>query len=844
MLQIILAIIVICIIVAIIKKVGGFALKLLKGIFGFVFGLIYIAISGPAILCSKIFYGLTKLLHIQSFAYYLLSICSLPSFIYLCAVHIPYSKKERFIDCRSFFISKKNTRNETIAMSCFLTLEGLFFCVLPSILQMDEDTAYFLYFLGAVYVLGAFIYSLVKISNWKKENKAIYDHYTEWRKWTQKEVPEISEVEIEEKLISASVNFAENDKNKNKFTIDEMPYGRATAFISYFGKNLDDEEPVYFSPKMSPDENELREYGTLVTTKSVYISEKDRDDIEIPIEGLWDISDDESNFVFDYGLLSGEPKVISLNKNSSSLSLVILTGKLKEMNDISLAMALEKVSTELGEAFESYEKNAVDSAQKDFDTKQRVSDISKAAEIGGLGAGLAQNAHIYNDEVKNLMNGARGGGYAAEYGNNAIDRLTGNKVENLAQDLENGHQKLHGADRNVNGVNIQTKYYKSASESIGAVFEHKQALYLNDDGTMMQIEVPRDQYNQAVQEMQKRIKTGQVPGETNPENAKNYVRKGHFTYAQANNIALAGSIEGIAVDISQGIVCSLPGAGITFALSFASAVWHGQDIKQAAKQSMLSGLKVMGKSAAIYTITMQLSRDKIMNIFAPKIMVGEPGKQVVKSFGYVKNPIFTGAEKVAGKISSSGLAKSKLGKAVKLDKVNGRQVIGGTVTAVVVYGPDILRACSGKISGKQLIKNSTVNTAGLVGAALGTAIPIPVVGSMIGGAVGSFIAKKIMDNFIEDDAVVMFKIMREEFLDIVMLYSFNKEEFDEIVSATIGNSEMSKVLQAMYQSGTPKDYADVLINAEVQSVLSKREKITQNKIEQGMQLLLEDKTVA
>ena len=844
MLQIILAIIVIFIAFTIINKVGGFVLKLLKGIFGFIFGLIYLAISGPAILCTKIFYGLTKLLHIQSFAYYLLSLCSLPSFIYLCAVHIPYSKKERFINCKSFFAPKKKTRNETIAMACFLTLEGLFFCALPSIVKIEEDSAYCLYLLGAIYVLGAFIYSLVKISKWKKENQAIYEHYTEWRKWTLKEVSEISEAEIEEKLIAASVNFAENDKNKNKFTIDEMPYGRATAFISYFGKNLDDEEPVYFSPKMSSDENELREYGTLVTTKSVYISEKDKDDIEIPIEGLWNIYSDESDYTFDYGLLSGEPKVISLNKNSSSVDLDILSEKLKEMNDISLAMAQEKVSTELGEAFESYEENAVDSAQRNFDTKQRVSDISKAAEIGGLGAGLAQNAHIYNDEVKNLMNGARGGGYAAEYGNNAIDRLTGNKVENLAQDLENGHQKLHGADRNVNGVNIQTKYYKSASESIGAVFEHKQALYLNDDGTMMQIEVPRDQYNQAVQEMQKRIKTGQVPGETNPENAKNYVRKGHFTYTQANNIALAGSIEGIAVDISQGIVCSLPGAGITFALSFASAVWHGQDIKEAAKQSTLSGLKVMGKSAAIYTLTMQLSRDKIINIFAPKIMVGEPGKQVVKSFGYVKNPIFTGAEKVAGKISSSSLAKSKLGKAVKLDKINGRQVIGGAVTVAVVYGPDVCKALQGKISGKQLIKNSTVNTAGLVGAAIGTAIPIPVVGSMIGGAVGSFVAKKIMDNFIEDDAVVMFKIMREEFLDIVMLYSFNKEEFDEIVSATIGNPEMSKVLQAMYQSGTPKDYADALINAEVQSVLSKREKITQNKIEQGMQLLLEDKTVA
>ena len=60
MIQIILAIIAICIIVAIIKKVGSFALKLLKGIFGLIFGIIYLVISGPALLCSKIFYGVVK----------------------------------------------------------------------------------------------------------------------------------------------------------------------------------------------------------------------------------------------------------------------------------------------------------------------------------------------------------------------------------------------------------------------------------------------------------------------------------------------------------------------------------------------------------------------------------------------------------------------------------------------------------------------------------------------------------------------------------------------------------------------------------------------------------------
>ena len=844
MLYLIVGVIVICIAIWLIKKIGGFTLKIGKGLFGFIFGIIKIVTTGPIVLCTEIFYGLAKLFHIQSFIFYILSLGSLPSFIYLCSIHIPYSRKERFINLKDFFIEKKKIRNKTIVIAFFTTLEALIFLALPSCIRMEEDVSYLFYFFGIIYLLASFIYTFSRISKWKKENKSLYEYYENWRKWSLKEATEITEGEIEENLISASIKFAENDKNKNKFTIDNIPYGRVIAFISYFGKNLDDEEPIYFSPKISSDENELREYGILITSKGVYISSHGKDDVEIPYAGLWRIANDENKTYFDYGLSYGEPKIIEIEKNLCTVNFDCFIQQQELFENISLAFLQDKVRNDLDEAFESYEDSSVRSADEAFSTQQKITDISKAAEIGGLGAGLSQNAHIYNDEVKNYMNGARGGGYAAEYGNNAIDRLTGKKVENLAQDLENGHQKLHGADRNVNGVNIQTKYYKSASESIGAVFEHKQALYLNDDGTMMQIEVPRDQYNQAVQEMQKRIKTGQVPGETNPDNAKNYVRKGHFTYAQANNIALAGSIEGIAVDISQGIVCSLPGAGITFALSFASAVWHGQDIKEAAKQSTLSGLKVMGKSAAIYTITMQLSRDKIVNIFAPKIMVGEPGKQVVKSFGYVKNPIFTGAEKVAGKISSRSLAKSKVGKAIKLDKVNGRQVIGGTVTAVVVYGPDVCKAFQGKISGKQLIKNSTVNTAGLIGAGLGTLIPIPVVGSMIGGAVGSFVAKKIMDNFIEDDAVVMFKIMREEFLDIVMLYSFNKEEFDEIVSATIGNSEMSKVLQAMYQSGTPKEYADALINAEVQVVLSKREKITPDKIEEGIKLLLEDKTVA
>lgn len=450
MLYLIVGVIVICIAIWLIKKIGGFTLKIGKGLFGFIFGIIKIVTTGPIVLCTEIFYGLAKLFHIQSFIFYILSLGSLPSFIYLCSIHIPYSRKERFINLKDFFIEKKKIRNKTIVIAFFTTLEALIFLALPSCIRMEEDVSYLFYFFGIIYLLASFIYTFSRISKWKKENKSLYEYYENWRKWSLKEATEITEGEIEENLISASIKFAENDKNKNKFTIDNIPYGRVIAFISYFGKNLDDEEPIYFSPKISSDENELREYGILITSKGVYISSQGKDDVEIPYAGLWRIANDENKTYFDYGLSYGEPKIIEIEKNLCTVNFDCFIQQQELFENISLAFLQDKVRNDLDEAFESYEDSSVRSADEAFSTQQKITDISKAAEIGGLGAGLSQNAHIYNDEVKNYMNGARGGGYAAEYGNNAIDRLTGKKVENLAQDLENGHQKLHGADRNVN----------------------------------------------------------------------------------------------------------------------------------------------------------------------------------------------------------------------------------------------------------------------------------------------------------------------------------------------------------------------------------------------------------
>lgn len=221
-----------------------------------------------------------------------------------------------------------------------------------------------------------------------------------------------------------------------------------------------------------------------------------------------------------------------------------------------------------------------------------------------------------------------------------------------------------------------------------------------------------------------------------------------------------------------------------------------------------------------------------------------PGNQIVKSVGFFNNPIAKTANDLAGGISSSALAKTGVGKAVGLDKMTGQKMIGGTITAAMMFGPDVLKAVQGNISGTQFLKNSAVNGAGLVGAAIGTAIPIPFVGTALGSAAGSFVAKKLLDNYIEDDMVAMYRILREEFLDIVMVFRFNKDESVYIIQTTLGRKDIQTILQNMFQSGQPKEYADAMINAVVQDVLSKRPKITRAMMEEGVKSLFEDKNVA
>ncbi len=643
------------------------------------------------------------------------------------------------------------------------------------------------------------------------------------------------------------------------YTSKDMPYGRAQAFLNFFDKSIYNEEPFLFLCKRSSRDNEFREYGCIFGREGIYISKenpnnanlKEKDsrtlkskDYVIRFSTLCKafsigqylfITNYKDGGLFDrYSVVPiADPQLMQLVRRvcnviiSENINALLYNDRIVEVLDSVEDYELQKSEIDEGNG----DTSLFDNTEKKLDSKTR----NAAVEAAGVQA-IAPRMRAFFGEIKNLMNGSRGHGYAAEYGNNTVDRLMGRQVENAAQQLdEHGRQVKHGADRIVNNVEIQTKYYKTASETVGAVFEKKEAIYIRTDGSgkMMQIEVPKDQYDEALVAMQKRIDNGQVPNVSPGETAKDYIRKGYFTYEQSFNVARSGTIESLSVDAATGLVCSIGAAGISSIIVFSLAIWQGNNPKEAMKQTLGSSLKVMGRGTLIYTLTMQLSRKEIANVLADKVFTADG---ICQGYAALPNPIFNISNNMAEKIATSNLAKSQLGQNLGLDKIGGRQLIAGGVTVVVVFGPDVVRAMQGKISTKQLAKNATIGAAGMAGAAIGQAvIPIPIVGAMVGGTVAGFVAKKTLDHFIEDDAKEMFRILKEEFIDQTMLANLSQQEFDEVCKLTVNNKKISKLLQNMYQVENSREYARVeIMQKSILAITKRRKVITEKEYNEGL----------
>lgn len=350
-------------------------------------------------------------------------------------------------------------------------------------------------------------------------------------------------------------------------------------------------------------------------------------------------------------------------------------------------------------------------------TKSTINGISSTA-----------STQCTNDQQWTKYHSKQGHGFAAEDANTMWNRWHGKSVNKVGLD-----NSLNGADRISDGVKIQTKYCADAGKSVGAAFENGTYRYGG-----MKIEVPSDQYEEAIRIMRGRISNGEVPGVTDPNMADQIVIKGHYTYDEAVRIAKAGNLDSIKFDIqTQAVACAFA-CGLSFAVTYCSAksqgVSHTEALKIASKQAAKSGATTMVTGVA----AQQLLRTEVgRNFAAVATKAIKPAVQAAMKSELGKQVVAKTATAIAGKQVAGAAAANVVTKALRTNAVVSTVVFVGTTI------PDAVNLCRGKISGAEFAENTTTNAAGVgggwagasVGAAVGSMI-CPGVGTVIGGIVG------------------------------------------------------------------------------------------------------------
>lgn len=483
-------------------------------------------------------------------------------------------------------------------------------------------------------------------------------------------------------------------------------------------------------------------------------------------------------------------------------------------------------------------------------TSKPIKKEQQGSEVTGIVYGNVSNAST--NVSQEMFNTPRGHGFAAENANHLADILSGKDAKLVGAETDaTNHIIKNGADRIVNGVNIQTKYCSSGSKCISECFENGKFRYLNMDGTPMQIEVPSDKYDDAVRALQDRIKKGEVPGVSDPEQAKGIIRKGHFTYLQAKNIAKAGTIESLTFDAINGTIIASGAGGISASISFAVSIWNGEDVDVALQKAAGSGLKVFGTTFLTSVLTGQLTKAGLNSA-----LVGS-SEALVRIMGPKASAVLVNAFRSGTNIYGAAAMKS----AAKLLRGN---VITAAASVVVLSSVDIVNIFSGRISGKQLFKNLTNTTASVIGgtagwgggAAAGAAIGsvVPVIGTAIGGTIGGLLgafgggsvaakaSSAVMNSFVEDDADEMQRILEERFQVLAEDYLLNQKEATEIVKDLQGVLTGSK-LKDMFASSDRNRFADNTLIPLIEKVVKKRPKIktlSEEELTKGMRNLLEE----
>lgn len=487
------------------------------------------------------------------------------------------------------------------------------------------------------------------------------------------------------------------------------------------------------------------------------------------------------------------------------------------------------------QALGSLEDDRTAGIDSEFATELATEDDTavKAAAVAAA-ATINSNGEVFVEQ-RAAVNNPAGHGELAEEANSIIDRLQGHQAEILGRD-----NAKNGPDRSVDGVLIQTKYYKTARGSLEACFDPSshQYRYLAEDRTPMQLEVPKDQYEQVLRGFEKKISQGKVPGVSDPRDAEKIVRKGKLTYDQAVNLAKPGTADSLKYDAATGAVTCSCAFGLSFLATTFMAYRETRDINGAVQAGIAAGVQVFGLSFAQHMVVSQLSRTGLSNALMA------PSQAVVGKLGFKASAtIVNGLRALTGKTAISGAAASN-----QLAKMLRGNAVSAAVTLAVFSVPETYKLFQGKASGAQYAQNMAclatsvaggiagATAAGIaaakVGAVAGTAVSpgagtiVGLAGGMVGGTVGTVAAGVVGGILFEGDSASFGRYFNATVSCMAVEYLLDGREMDELLAVLDGVKP--EEFKALMEETLPSQFQEAKVRAFLvpmfDEIVSRRER--------------------
>ena len=448
--------------------------------------------------------------------------------------------------------------------------------------------------------------------------------------------------------------------------------------------------------------------------------------------------------------------------------------------------------------FETENVNSFVRAWNRFNEKQRDSKVTSANYYSSNSTvqkadSLIVSGMLLNHEQVFVRNNGYGNnpnaghGLFAERANNMADRLCFKNAK-----IVGGNNAKNGPDRLVNGINIQTKYYRTGARSVGAAFDNKETgnyRYWNADGTPMKLEVPKGQRFDAVRAMRNKIAQGKVKTEiggqeyavTDPNEAENIIVEGHYSYAQSVNMAKAGTIESLLYDVKTGAVVTSCVFGISFLINSYLCYRKIGDKKEAVVTGLLAGGKVGALTLGTHVLISQLARTKTFSTI------------MKKNFGAVA------------------------------------AVVGIAVFSI----PETYDLAMKRISAAQFAGNLTVLSASVIGCAVGgsagAALGGPA-GALVGGSVvgttAAVGASRIVGVFRESDEKRLARLFNAISAVMVTEYFLDESEIDVFIAKmnAVSDRKFSNLFKDIQSSQKQEKTIRSFLRPYFRKIIKKREK--------------------